>query len=97
MFKLLHQSKNEDKQRDVQQSEQQISHERKFVVEASIVRVMKSQRRLQHEQLVSKLVDRLKSQFKVDPAMVKARVHDLVDRDYLELDETDPSTYLYVA
>jgi hypothetical protein len=91
------QSKNEDKLRDMQQSEQQVSHERKFVVEASIVRVMKAQRRLQHEQLVQKLVERLKNQFKVDPAMVKSRVHDLVDRDYLELDEADPSTYLYVA
>ena len=52
---------------------------------------------LTHQRLTTETIDQLKSQFAPEPAMIKRRIEALIERDYLERDQNDSSTYHYLA
>lgn len=62
---------------------------RKNRVEASIVRIMKARRRLQHAQLVAEVSKQLATRFAADPAFIKRRIEALIEKEYIERDPTD--------
>lgn len=70
--------------------------DRKDAIEAWIVRIMKSQKVMDHTSLVNEVLSALSS-FKVDPQQVKAKIEDLIHREYIERDKDMPSTYHYLA
>eukprot|EP00906_Rhabdomonas_costata_P004426 RCo006541 len=70
---------------------------RKHVVEACIVRTMKSRKQLHNTELQSEVLRQLGTFFKPDPRMIKKRIEDLIERGYLERDEGDRNTYRYLA
>jgi len=74
-----------------------ISEERRYAVEATIVRIMKTQRQLRYAELSSQVVSALAPIFQAQAKTIRKRVDDLVERDYLELDEADDSLIKYVA
>ena len=43
------------------------------------------------------IVSQLASRFKVEPVEVKRSIDSLIERDYMERDETDRSLYRYLA
>ena len=61
-----------------------VEEERKSLVEACIVRVMKSRRTLPHNDLVHEVVQQLHPRFQPSPALIKKRIESLLDREYLE-------------
>ncbi|KAL4554120.1 hypothetical protein LXL04_039760 [Taraxacum kok-saghyz] len=71
--------------------------ERPFVIEASIVRIMKTKRVLLYQQLVIECIEQLKDQFKPDRKAIKKKLEDLITRDYLERDKQDPNLIRYLA
>lgn len=48
-------------------------------------------------QLVSEVISQLASRFKPDVPMVKARIEDLLAREYLERSDEDSATFNYLA
>ncbi|KAI9305629.1 cullin-4-like protein [Cunninghamella echinulata] len=66
---------------------------RQHQLEAAIVRIMKSKKKLPHAALVNELFVELK--FPIDATDIKKRIESLIDRDYLSRDETDNSLYIY--
>ncbi|KYK56817.1 putative cullulin 3 [Drechmeria coniospora] len=72
---------------------------RSHIIDAAIVRIMKSRRELSHAQLVSEVLGQLSSRFKPEVSLIKKRVEDLIVREYLERpdEEGAPSMYRYVA
>ncbi len=74
---------------------EKVSHDRQYQIEACIVRIMKSRKTLTHPLLISELYSQLK--FPVTPADLKKRIEGLIDRDYLERDEHNMSVYNYLA
>ncbi|KAJ3271112.1 hypothetical protein HDV01_007049 [Terramyces sp. JEL0728] len=74
-----------DKQ-ERQQTMDKVNEDRKHQIEASIVRIMKSRKTLEHNILVSQVISQLASRFAPVPAMVKQRIESLIERDYLERD-----------
>lgn len=69
--------------------------DRQHVVDAAIVRFMKSRRTATHTDLVSEVTGMLK--FPVLPADMKKRIEHLIERDFLSRDDKSPNVYQYVA
>jgi cullin-4 len=58
---------------------------------------MKARRKLHYEALKAAVVDAVKSHFVPDVALIKKRITDLVEQEYMERDEEDMNVYTYVA
>ena len=71
-----------------------VFEDRIFQVDAAIVRIMKSRKRLRHNDLIQELFRIL--QFEVEVADLKKRIENLLERDYLERDPSDLSFYNYL-
>lgn len=76
---------------------QTVDEDRKHAVEAAIVRVMKSRRQLEHNLLITQVAQQLMQHFKPDPKIIKKRIEDLIQREYIERDKDKPQTYRYLA
>ncbi|PIA61546.1 hypothetical protein AQUCO_00300814v1 [Aquilegia coerulea] len=74
-----------------------VDKDRRYAIDASIVRIMKSRKVLGHQQLVMECVDQLGRMFKPDFKAIKKRIEDLITRDYLERDKDNPNLYKYLA
>ncbi|KAL6403520.1 hypothetical protein AUP68_12874 [Ilyonectria robusta] len=80
-------------------TEEKNNQTRAHIVDAAIVRIMKSRKELSHSQLVSEVLSQLSSRFRPEVSLVKKRIEDLIAREYLERPDEDgsPSLYRYVA
>ncbi|PPD99858.1 hypothetical protein GOBAR_DD03111 [Gossypium barbadense] len=74
-----------------------VDKDRRYAIDASIVRIMKSRKVLGHQQLVMECVEQLGRMFKPDFKAIKKRIEDLITRDYLERDNDNPNTFRYLA
>lgn len=74
-----------------------VHEDRRHAIEATIVRVMKARKRLDHRQLMSEVSQQLFAMFKPDPKQIKRRIEDLIAREYLERDEQHSDVYKYLA
>ena len=69
--------------------------ERHYVVDAAIVRFMKSRKKVSHQELVAEVPLMLK--FPVNVTDLKKRIETLIDRDYMQRNVQDNSIYEYRA
>jgi len=60
-----------------------VDKDRKFAVDAAIVRVMKSRRVMAHNALVTDVTQQLSTMFRADLKLIKKRIEDLISREYL--------------
>jgi len=70
---------------------------RGFEVDAAIVRTMKTRKVLKWQELQSEVIKQLQSRFAPTTQMLKKRVENLMEREYLERDPNDPTNYHYKA
>eukprot|EP01012_Entosiphon_sulcatum_P002278 TRINITY_DN1045_c0_g1_i1.p1 TRINITY_DN1045_c0_g1~~TRINITY_DN1045_c0_g1_i1.p1 ORF type:complete len:807 (-),score=233.93 TRINITY_DN1045_c0_g1_i1:386-2773(-) len=76
---------------------EKVDESRKFQMDAAVVRIMKSRRRLNGHELTAEVIKQLSSRFQPDPKQIKKRIEDLITRDYLERDEADRNIFNYRA
>ncbi|VAH02236.1 unnamed protein product [Triticum turgidum subsp. durum] len=74
-----------------------VDKDRRYAIDASIVRIMKSRKVLGHQTLVMECVEQLGRMFKPDFKAIKKRIEDLITRDYLERDKENQNVYRYLA
>ncbi|XP_021767306.1 cullin-1-like [Chenopodium quinoa] len=74
-----------------------VDKDRRYAIDASIVRIMKSRKVLGYQQLISECVEHLSRSFKPDFKVIKKRIEDLITRDYLERDKENPQLFKYLA
>ncbi|KAI0785913.1 Cullin family-domain-containing protein [Abortiporus biennis] len=74
-----------------------IESDRKHVLDAAIVRIMKAKKELHNEQLKTLVVDAVKNHFVPDVMMIKQRISELVEQEYLRRSDEDMNVYIYVA
>ncbi|KAJ2229335.1 hypothetical protein EV180_001546 [Coemansia sp. RSA 518] len=74
-----------------------IGLERQYVVEAAIVRIMKTRKQMVHEQLVTEVIKQLSARFLPTPKLIKESIGRLIDREYLQRSPDDPRLYNYLA
>lgn len=77
-----------------------IQRSREYEVDAAIVRVMKTRQSAKYQVLVAevvRLIGDVGKRFRPQPSLVKRRVEDLVDKEYLRRDDNDRELFWYVA
>ncbi|KAH1147308.1 hypothetical protein GLYMA_15G154000v4 [Glycine max] len=74
-----------------------VDKDRRYAIDASIVRIMKSRKVLSYQQLVMECVEQLGRMFKPDVKAIKKRIEDLISRDYLERDKDNANLFRYLA
>ncbi|XP_066266185.1 cullin-3-A-like [Branchiostoma lanceolatum] len=74
-----------------------VDEDRKHEIEAAIVRIMKSRKRMQHNVLVAEVTQQLKARFLPSPVVIKKRMEGLIEREYLARAPEDRKVYTYVA
>ncbi|WOH08422.1 hypothetical protein DCAR_0727862 [Daucus carota subsp. sativus] len=74
-----------------------VDKDRRYAIDASIVRIMKSRKVLGYQQLVMECVEQLGRMFKPDVKAIKKRIEDLITRDYLERDRDNANLFRYLA
>ena len=68
---------------------------RRHKIDGEILREMKSNKEMKHEELVSKVVKRLSDQFKPKRVDIKKRIASLIEDERIERSEDDRQTYIY--
>ncbi|KAJ2874567.1 hypothetical protein GGH93_002311 [Coemansia aciculifera] len=74
-----------------------IGQERLYLIEAAIVRIMKTRKQMSHDMLVNETVSQLSSRFLPSSKMIKDGIGKLLDREYLQRSPEDPRLYHYLA
>merc|ERR1712165_656660 len=74
-----------------------VDEDRKHEIEACIVRIMKSRKQLQHNQLVTEVVEQLNKRFQPSPLIIKKRIEGLIEREYMKRSDHDRKLYIYLA
>ena len=74
-----------------------VDKDRKYAIDAAIVRIMKSRKALQHSNLIMEVVQQLQRMFQPDIKLIKRCIEGLIEREYLERDPSNQQLYKYVA
>ena len=74
-----------------------VEEDRKHLTEALIVRIMKSRKQLEHNQLVVEVTRHLQNRFSPSVALIKQRIEKLIEREYLERLHNDWKVYRYLV
>jgi hypothetical protein len=70
---------------------------RRMLVDSATVRVLKSRRVIQHQELVETVIETLRGRFVPTPTDVKKTVERLLEMEYCSRLPNDPSSYQYLA
>ncbi|KAG1701860.1 hypothetical protein DVH05_010351 [Phytophthora capsici] len=74
-----------------------VAEDRKHLVEAAIVRIMKTRKQMQHNQLIAEVTRQMAGRFTPSPQLIKLRIESLIEREYLQRSATDRRMYNYLA
>lgn len=79
------------------ETRQKVEEDRKPQIEAAIVRIMKARRTFDHNNIISEVTRQLAPRFNPNPSVIKKRIESLIEREFIERDQSDRRLYRYLA
>ena len=80
---------------EVKETEDRVREDRRFQIEAIIMKIMKDKKALGHADLIRELLKKVN--FPLDDKIVKQRIESLIEKDYIKRAANDAGTYEYIA
>lgn len=82
---------------DRQALQASVLEDRKLLLQASIVRIMKSRKTLDHTSLVGEVLTLTKTRFQPSVQLIKRVIESLIDKGYLSRSDDNRDVYLYLS
>ncbi|KAI4173912.1 MAG: hypothetical protein LQ343_002680 [Gyalolechia ehrenbergii] len=81
------------------ETHERVAADRNYETQAAIVRIMKARRMITHVELVAEVITATKSRGVLDPTDIKKNIEKLIEKDYMEREETEDgrNAYQYLA
>lgn len=73
-----------------------IDDDRRFYLQASVVRIMKSKKMMTHATLVEETINSARKRFNPSIPMIKGCIESLIEKGYMERKESAKNYYLYI-
>ncbi|CAH8620215.1 unnamed protein product [Dicrocoelium dendriticum] len=93
---LSSQSK-ETTQADAEQMDRQVNEDRRYFIQAAIVRIMKTRKQIDHTSLIKSVLQQAGSRFQPSVPLIKRCVESLIEKGYIERSPDDADQYSYLA
>lgn len=76
---------------------QKVEEDRKHIIEAAIVRIMKARRALDYNSIITEVGRHMSGRFVPVATDIKKRLESLIERDFIERDPSDRTLYRYIT
>ncbi|XP_075243369.1 cullin-1-like [Convolutriloba macropyga] len=86
-----------EQRQDRQHTDRQVEEDRKNVIQAAIVRIMKMRKRLNHNSVVQETIEQVRTRFQPSVASIKKEIDALIEKEFLKRAENERNVYEYVA
>ncbi|CAL8069648.1 unnamed protein product [Calicophoron daubneyi] len=77
--------------------DRQVNEDRRYFIQAAIVRIMKARKQIEHGALIECVLQQASGRFQPPIPLVKRCIETLIDKGYLERNPDNPCQYSYLA